>query len=83
MVCSNFYLAAADSLAIVVPVTSRDRGWPNHVPLSGDIGLPRGGFAMVEQVQMISRERIVGPAGSIDEECLRQIRVYLQDFLDL
>lgn len=83
VVSSNGYLAVADTLAIVVPVTSRDRGWPNHVRLSGDTGLSRGGFAMVEQVQTISRKRIVGTLGSIDEECLRDIRLYLQDFLDL
>ena len=38
---------------------------------------------MTEQVRSVSRERIVGTAGSIDHECLDRMRVYLRDFLDL
>ena len=79
---SNASLATIDTLAIVVPVTSRNRQWP-HVPLTGDTGLEIASFAMVEQVKAIARGRVVGVAGSVDEECLRTIRVYLQDFLDL
>ena len=77
------YLAAVDRMIIMVPVTSRNRGWPNHVSLSGHTGLDRPSYAMTEQVRAISRERVVGHAGSIDEESLDRIRVYLRDFLDL
>jgi hypothetical protein len=31
----------------------------------------------------ISRDRIVGAAGSVDQECLDRIRVYPRDYLDL
>jgi mRNA interferase MazF len=83
VVSSNAALATIDTLAIVVPVTSRNRQWPNHVPLTGDTGLEIASFAMVEQVKAIARERVLGVAGSVDDACLRTIRVYLQDFLDL
>ena len=83
VVSSNDYLAAVDSLLLAVPVTSRDRGWPNHVLLSGPTQLERPSYAITEQVQSISRERIVGTAGSIDGECLDRMRTYLRDFLDL
>lgn len=53
------------------------------MPLSGPTALERPGYAMTEQVRSISRERIVGAAGSIDQDCLGRIRVYLRDFLDL
>jgi mRNA interferase MazF len=81
VVSPNTYLALATNLAMVVPVSTRDRGWPNHVALSGPSQVH--GFAQTEQLQVIDRVFIRASAGSIDEECLRQIRVYLQDFLDL
>jgi mRNA interferase MazF len=83
VVSSNQYLDAVDTLALIVPVTSRDRGWPNHVLLSGNLHLRAPSFAMVEQARTVARERIVGTAGSIDEDCLRQIRFVLRAFLDL
>jgi len=83
VVASNDYLDAVDSLLLVVPVTSRDRGWPNHVPLTGATALTGPSFAITEQLQSISRDRIVGAAGSVDQECLDSIRVYLRDYLDL
>lgn len=83
VVSSNEYLSAVDSLMLAVPVTSRDRGWPNHVLLTGATSLERESYAMTEQVRSISRERVVGAAGSIDQQCLDSVRVYLRDFLDL
>lgn len=83
VVASNAHLAIAATLAIVVPVTTRDRGWPNHVPLTGPTGLESESFALTEQIRVIARDAIVGAAGSIDEDCLRRIRLYLQDFLEL
>lgn len=81
VVASDDYLETVDTLAIVVLVTSRDRGWPNHIRLSGETGLAKDSFAMTEQLLTISRERIVGLAGSVDEMCLGRIAVYLRDFL--
>ncbi|MDJ0336022.1 type II toxin-antitoxin system PemK/MazF family toxin [Salinibacterium sp. G-O1] len=83
VVSSNEYLASVDSLLLVVPVTSRDRGWPNHVALTGPTDLQRPSYAMTEQILSVSRDRIVGAAGSINQECLDRMRVYLRDFLDL
>ena len=83
VVSSNDYLAAFGAHVLAVPVTSRDRGWPNHVLLTGPTQLELPSYAMTEQVRSVSRERIVGTAGSIDHECLDRMRVNLRDFLDL
>ncbi len=82
VVASDDYLAAVDALAIVVPVTSVDRGWPNHVPITG-ADLPATSWAMTEQVRTISRERIVGHAGAADTPTLVVVRRWIRDFLDL
>jgi mRNA interferase MazF len=83
IVSSNDYLALIDSLVLVVPVTSRDRGWPNHVPIGGNTGLGGTSFAMTEQLMTVSRERITGLAGETDKATIEAIRVYLRDFLGM
>lgn len=76
------YLDTVDTLAIVVPVTTVDRSWPNHVPLE-EVGLDRPSWAMTEQVRTISRERIVDHVGRADATTLGSIRAWIKDFLDL
>lgn len=74
------YLATVDTLAIIVPITSVDRGWPNHVPVTG-LGKPS--WAMTEQVRTISRERIVETSGRAQADTLTEVRRWISDFLDL
>jgi len=83
VVASADYLDAVTTLVVVVPVTSTDRGWPNHVPLTGEHGLPGRGWAMTEQIWTISRSRVTRAGGTVTPECLHQIRGWLADFLAL
>jgi mRNA interferase MazF len=70
-------------LAIIVPATATDRGWPHHVPLEGpSLDLPRRTYAMTDQPRTISRRRIFDTAGRVDEPCLSGIRRWLNDFLN-
>jgi mRNA interferase MazF len=76
------YLAAVDTLAIVVPVTTVDPGWPNHVPIIGG-DLARASWAMTEQVRTVSRDRMVDGAGRVQARTLSSVRDWIRDFLDL
>lgn len=80
VISSRGHLHIADTLAIVVPVTSVDRGWSNHVLLRGDVP-GRPSWAMTEQVRTISRERMDGHLGRIDGESLAEIRGWVMDFI--
>jgi mRNA interferase MazF len=82
IVASMEYLEVIDALAVVVPVTSRDRGWPNHVPITGVVSLDKPSFAMTEQPTTVARNRMLAAAGFVDEACMAQVRMYLRDFLD-
>jgi len=83
VVASSGYLDAVTELAIVVPATTTDRGWPQHVQLTGPtLALPRPTYAMTEQPRTISRQRIASVAGTIDSSCLASIRRWLNDFLN-
>ena len=83
VIASNAYLETITTLVLVVPITTVDRGWPNHVPLRGEHGLDRPSWAMTEQVRTLSRGRIVDVVGLVDDATLRDVGAYLRDFLGL
>lgn len=43
--------------ALVVPLTSRERGFPHHIAVSDDGGLTRPNWAMCEAIRAVSLER--------------------------
>lgn len=83
IVASVGYLDAVDTLAIALPITTTDRGWPNHIAVDGHSGLDRPSWIMTEQPRTLSRDRLTGVAGSVSAECLSTVRAWLGDFLDL
>jgi mRNA interferase MazF len=83
VVASAGYLTTVTALVIVLPVTTVDRGWPNHVPLRGATGLERPSWAMTEQPRTLSRDRLGEPVGMVDDATLHAVDVWLRDFLDL
>ena len=58
---------------IVIPCTTTDRGWKNHVELTGPTGLSMPTFAVTEQPRAVSRERMARPIGSVDDACLTEV----------
>lgn len=81
IVSGTGYLEAVTTLVWAMPVTSVDRGWDNHVELAGATGLTRASFAMTEQLRVISRERLDGLLGTVDDVTLQRIRDWIRDFL--
>jgi mRNA interferase MazF len=82
VVASPGYLRVVQELAIVLPATTTDRGWPHHVELSGpELSLPHTTYAMTEQPRTVSRRRFTDSAGHVDEACLVTLRRWLDDFL--
>jgi mRNA interferase MazF len=83
VVASSAYLDAVTTLVIVLPITSVDRAWPNHIRVEGPSGLDRPSWIMSEQPRTLSRDRITGIAGQVSAACLAETRTWLGDFLDL
>ncbi|GAB3804140.1 type II toxin-antitoxin system PemK/MazF family toxin [Humibacter antri] len=83
VVASSGYLEAVTTLVIILPITTVDRGWPNHIRVEGPSGLDRPSWIMSEQPRTLSRDRITGIAGQVSDACLVEIRTWLGDFLDL
>jgi mRNA interferase MazF len=76
------YLQTVDTLALVVPITTADRGWPNDTEVVG-AELEQRSWAMSEQIRTISRERVAGRAGRANDATLTAVRRWLADFLEL
>lgn len=83
VIASTGYLDAVTTLAVVLPITSIFRGWPNHIAVDGPSGLERPSWIMTEQLRTLSRDRLTGIAGAVSPSCLSDVRVWLGDFLDL
>lgn len=84
VIASDLYLEQADSLAIIVPASTTDRGWPNHVLLRGPaFTATRPTFAMTEQPRTVTRERLHDVIGTVDSETMSEVDGWLRDFLSL
>lgn len=83
VVASPGYLDAVTTLVIALPITTTDRGWPNHIRVTGPSGLDRPSWIMTEQPRTLTRERLTGIAGTVSARCLADVRLWLGDFLDL
>lgn len=84
VIASDLYLEHAGTLAIIVPATTKDRGWPNHVLLSGPgLTFAEPTFAMTERPRTVTRERLFDVVGTVGADTMREIDGWLRDFLGL
>lgn len=80
----DLYLEQADTLAIIVPATTNDRGWPNRVKLSGEkLVFAQPTFAVTEQPKAVARQRLFDVVGTVDAPTMREVDRWLRDFLAL
>lgn len=82
VISSTEYADIVTDLVIVMPLTRIDRGWDNHVPLTGVPELPAS-FVMTEQPRTVSRDRLKGTIGAADASCVAQLRLWIDRFLTL
>ena len=69
-------------LAVVCPITNRERGWPMEVKLPP--GLPIGGVVLVDHVRSVDREaRKLEVVGTAPREVLDEIDARLAPLLSL
>jgi mRNA interferase MazF len=81
IVSNRNYLSLITELLYVVPCTSRDRGWPNHIPVTGSLDLKRPTFALVEQFRVVSRSRLLRITGQADESTMTEVGVWINRWL--
>lgn len=84
VVSSDDALAALPQVVTTIPLTTRQRGWPTHIPITGPhTGLSEPSWAVCEQVRTISTQRLAGQIGTSDEDTLDQAARVLRYLLGL
>ena len=86
VVSSPLFAAFPTAMAIVVPLSSRNRGLPHHVRVdSPESGLDRPSWARVDDVRAISEQRLVGHrrVGQVTTKEAEEIRAQLRLMIDL
>ena len=72
------------TLVVVVPITTRDKGIPLHVPITPpDGGVKKPSFAMCEMVRSVTTERLDNCLGAVKRETLARVEDRLRILLDL
>jgi len=70
--------------AMIVPLTTRERGFPHHVPVRDDGGLNRASWAMCEGARIVSIERfgkmISMASAATVADVAAHLRAWLGDF---
>ena len=85
VVSTDRFNEGAAELVVVLPITSKAKGIPWHVPLlpGTGTGLRVKSFAMVEAVRCISRERLSKRLGDADGATMLDIEQRLRILLEL
>lgn len=71
-------------MALVVPVTTRDRGLPHHIAISStESGLQRSSWARTDDIRAISTTRFTrtAPLGQLSDEEVEQVRRWVHRML--
>jgi mRNA interferase MazF len=71
-------------MALVVPLTTRDRGLEHHVRIASSAsGLAQPSWARIEEIRAVSTLRFTrpGPAGTASPEEIRELSVWLREMV--
>ena len=72
------------SLVVVLPITSKHKGIPLHVPVTPpDGGLSQPSYVKCEDIRAVSKERLARRLGSVSDEVLAGVEERLQLLLGL
>ena len=77
VVSTDAFNAWPVSLVIVVPITTRDRGFAHHIRVAGG-GLDRPSFAMPEHLRSIAQRRLRRRLGAAEHSTLTVVDDWLR-----
>jgi mRNA interferase MazF len=84
VVSTNGFNHGPAELVVVLPITSKDKRIPWHVPVrAGEGGLTRNSFVMCEAIRCVARERLAKRLGDVSESTIEEIELRLRMLLDL
>lgn len=82
LVVSNDDFNAATAVKLIVPLTTTERGWDNHIQVTGEsTGLDKHSWAMVEHVRSVSPQRFTRRIGIAPDEVVREVTDWISDMI--
>ncbi|MBF8190485.1 type II toxin-antitoxin system PemK/MazF family toxin [Nonomuraea sp. K274] len=82
LIVSNDDFNSAAPVKIVVPLTTTQRGWDNHIPIPTEgTGLEKPSWAMVEHVRSVSPRRFTRRIGIAHDELVREVTDWITDMI--
>lgn len=71
-------------LVVVCPVTSKNKGFPTHVPIKvEESGLDRDSYIKAEDIRSVSTQRLIKAIGQIPADKLVEVEICLKRILGL
>lgn len=84
VVSADRFNRAASQLVYGVPMTTRDRGFPGHVPITPpDGGIMRPSYILSDQLRVLSHERLRRRIGVAAPSTLSAVEYWLRYLLEL
>ncbi len=83
IISSNRFNQGLSELAIVIPLTSKQRHIPLHIPVEPLLsGLSIKSYLMCEQIRSVSTKRLGNLCGKVDEDTLNKVEYIIKMLLD-
>ncbi len=84
VISENIFNQGPSGLIIVIPITSKRRGIPSHVPIiPPETGLKIHSYILCEAVRSIAKERLVRRLGNVTLHTLTQVEDRLRILMGL
>lgn len=84
VVSSDDAIDVITTVVTTIPLTTRERGWTTHIPVSGaGTGLAAASWAMCEQIRTISTARLAAHVGRADAAALARVTTVLRYLLKM
>lgn len=84
VISSDIYNSGPAGLAVIVPMTKKDRGIPMHVKIAPpDGGLKAKSFVMCDAVRSVSKDRLVKKWGAVSHAIMHDVEDRLRILLEL
>lgn len=84
VVSTNGFNQSPAELAVVLPITSKGKGIPWHVPVQApEGGLSKTSFIMCEAIRCVARERLGKRLGEVADRTLAEVEKRMRTLLEL
>jgi len=80
VISTDVHIELVKDLLIILPITTTNRAWPNHIEVKPDAILSKPSWIVTEQPRTISRSRVRKVGGVVDKATMVEVDRWLSLF---